>query len=179
MRWIRLLSAMIVAKFRSKIDVRETSSMSFRVWFTDIDVAIMNHAAILTVMEMGRLDYMIRSGIFSVVNKKKWSIPGKALTVEYYRPLKFFQKGELHSKIAYIDEKWVYMEQKITRNGKDVAFCLIKAVIKKRSITIPPTELMKAMGISEFNTNKSKLLETFEATFDHISQHEFDNESIL
>ena len=35
-------------------------AMTIRVWPTDVDVSIANHAAVLTIMEAGRIDFMIR-----------------------------------------------------------------------------------------------------------------------
>ena len=66
MRWIRLLMAMLSAKFKKKLVGTETVVKSFRVWITDIDVSVMNHAAIMTALETGRLDLMVRSNFFKV-----------------------------------------------------------------------------------------------------------------
>ncbi len=162
MRWIRLIFGLVQAKFKSKIQATQTTSLSFRVWITDIDVSFMNHAAILTVMEVGRLDYMVRTSFFKIANKNKWFIPSRALTVQYYRPLKFFQKAKLQTRLSYIDEKWVYLEQKIIRNGKDIAACLIKCTIKKGRETVPTSEIIKELGVHEVPRNKSKLIEFFE-----------------
>ena len=53
MRWIKLLLALGKAKFRSKVKGSETTTLKFRVWITDIDVTVMNHAAIMTVFVLG------------------------------------------------------------------------------------------------------------------------------
>ena len=72
MRWIRLLSALLKAKLKSKVDASDTFCISFRVCITDIDVSIMNHSAILTVMETGRLDLMVRFNFFKIAAKNNW-----------------------------------------------------------------------------------------------------------
>ncbi len=162
MRWIRLILGLIQAKFKSKIQATQTTSLSFRVWITDIDVSVMNHAAILTVMEVGRIDFMVRTNFFQIANKSKWFFPSQALTVQYYRPLKIFQKAILQTKLSYVDEKWIYMEQKIIRNGKDIAACLVKNTIKKGRKTVPTSEILKALNINEVPRNKSKLIESYE-----------------
>ncbi|WP_406682796.1 hypothetical protein N1F78_08835 [Seonamhaeicola sp. MEBiC1930] len=71
MRWIRLILAMLSAKFKKKLNGTETVIKTFRVWITDIDVSVMNHAAIMTVLETGRLDLMVRSNFFKVAIKNK------------------------------------------------------------------------------------------------------------
>ncbi len=49
MRWLKLFSALLAARFHSKLRVTDESSIAFTVWPTDVDVSIMNHAAIMTV----------------------------------------------------------------------------------------------------------------------------------
>jgi len=70
MRWIRLLFALIKAKFKSKVKATDTVELSFNVWVTDIDVSIMNHAAIMTIFEIGRLDFMVCTNFLKLLIKK-------------------------------------------------------------------------------------------------------------
>jgi acyl-CoA thioesterase FadM len=162
MRWIRLIFGLIQAKFRSKVQATQTTSLSFRVWISDIDISVMNHAAILTVMEVGRIDFMIRTNFFKIANKNKWYFPSQALTVQYYRPLKVFQKAKLLTRISYVDKKWIYLEQKIIRNGKVISACLVKSTIKKGRETVPTSEILKILGIHEVPGDKSKLIDSYE-----------------
>ena len=162
MRWIRLILGLIKAKFKSKVQATETTSLEFRVWITDIDISVMNHAAILTVMEVGRIDFMVRTDFFKIANKNKWFFPSQALSVQFYRPLKTFQKAELQTKLSYVDEKWIYLEQRIIRNGKEVAACLVKSTIKKGRETVPTSEIIKALNINKVPRIKSKLIESYE-----------------
>ena len=147
MRWIRLLIAMLNAKFKKKLTGTETVIKTFRVWITDIDVSVMNHAAIMTVLETGRLDLMVRSNFFKVATKNNWFFPSQAISIQFYRPLKIFQKAQIHTRISYVDEKWIYVEQKIERKGKIVAACIVKNTIKKGRETIPTSEIMKELKI--------------------------------
>ncbi len=162
MRWIRLILGLIKAKFKSKVQATESTSLEFRVWITDIDISVMNHAAILTVMEVGRIDFMVRTDFFKIANKNKWFFPSQALSVQFYRPLKTFQKAELQTKLSYVDEKWIYLEQRIIRNGKEVAACLVKSTIKKGRETVPTSEIIKALNINKVPRIKSKLIESYE-----------------
>lgn len=162
MRWIRLVTCLIRAKFKRKVKLTETISLPFRVWITDIDVSVMNHAAIMTVMELGRIDFMVRTNFFELANKKKWFFPSQAISVQFYRPLKIFQKAELLTRISFIDEKWIYTEQKIIRNGKDIAACLVKSTIKSGRETVPTSEIVSALQINEVPNRKYELIKTFQ-----------------
>ena len=162
MRWIRLLSTLILSKFKKKLKVTETVTSSFHVWITDIDVSIMNHASIMTVFETGRLELMVRSNFFNVASKNKWYFPTQAISVQYYRPLKLFQKAQLYTRISFVDEKWIYVEQKIERNGKIVAACLVKNTVKKGREIVPNSKIIEALNIDSLPSIKYDLIKTHE-----------------
>lgn len=162
MRWIRLAHALVRAKFKSTIKATDTTSLTFRVWLTEIDVSIMNHAAIVTVLEAGRIDALVRSTFFKIASKNKWYFPLQAITVQYYRPLKIFQKAQLYSRISFADEKWIYMEQKIIRNEKTIATCLVKGTVKNGRETVPMSKLIKELNITGFPEIKYDLIKSYE-----------------
>ena len=162
MRWIRLLSALTKAKFKSKCKAAETTTFPFRVWVTDIDISVANHAAILTILEAGRIDFMVRTNFFHIASKNKWFFPSQAISVQFYKPLKLFQKAEVLTRISFVDEKWIYVEQKIIRNDKIIAACLVKNIIKKGRETVPTTDIMKALHIEHLPSIKYDLIKTFE-----------------
>lgn len=162
MRWLRLLLALISARYKTKLVGTETVRKSFRVWLTDIDVSVMNHAAIMTVLETGRLDLMVRSGFFKVASENKWFFPSQAISVQFYRPLKVFQKAVIHTRISYVDDKWIYVEQKIERNQKLVAACIVKNTIKKGRDTVPTSKIMEALEIEGVPTDRYPMLEAYE-----------------
>jgi len=164
MRWIKLVLTLGKAKFRTKVNGSETTSLKFNVWITDIDVSVMNHAAIMTIFEMGRADFMVRTNFFKIATKNKWFFPNQAINVQFYRPLKMFQKAEVWTKISYVDENRFYIEQKIIRNGKPIAACLANAMAKKGRETIPTSEIIDALKIAPNNvpTEKHDLISMFE-----------------
>lgn len=175
MRWLRLVFAMISAKFKSKISATETMSLTFRVWITDIDVSVMNHAAILTVMEAGRIDAMVRANFFKIASQNKWFFPSQAISVQYYKPLKVFQKAQLFTRISYADEKWIYTEQKVVRNGAIIAACMAKSTIKKGRKTVPVSELIEKLNIGSFPSIKPVLVAAHEKESDAMNERLLDN----
>lgn len=149
MRWLKLLYALISANFRSKVSPTDESILNFRVWLTDIDVAIMNHAAMMTVMEMGRIDFMMRSGFFKLARRKKWYFPSRSISVQFLRPMKVFQKAQLITRLFHADERWIYIEQKIIRNQKEIAICVVKGTVKSGKETISSEILAKELGFDQ------------------------------
>ncbi len=162
MRLVRLLLAILSAKYRSKLTITEESNITFRVWFTDVDASVMNHATMMTVMEMGRIDLMVRSGFFKLARKKKWYFPLRSISVQFIRPLKLFQKANLTTKVFHADERWIYTEQKISRFEKDIAICIVKSAVKKGKETISTNEIVKALGIGELPSEGKQIIGSYE-----------------
>ena len=74
-RWFRILTTIIRAQFRKKINPDEETSLNFRVWITDVDLSIMNNAAMLAITEMGRIDLMIRTGFLKHARENRLYVP--------------------------------------------------------------------------------------------------------
>ena len=148
--------ALGIARFRTKVKGSDTTSLTFRVWITDIDISVMNHAAIMTVFEMGRVDYMVRTNFFKLATKNKWFFPNQAIHVQFYRPLKMFQKAEVYTKMSFVDETFFYLEQKIIRNGKPIAACFANGLAKKGRNTIPTSMIIEKLKIDENDVPKEK-----------------------
>jgi len=164
---------MFFAKFRNKLSVRDESVIQFRVWITDIDVSIMNHAAILTVMEMGRIDFMVRSGFLRLAKKKKWYFVSAALSAQFIRPLKIFQKASLTTRVFHIEDPWIYMEQKITRAGKDLAVCIVKSKVKKGRETVSTDEIAKELNSGPLPAEGEEIVACYEQENNLVRQRVF------
>ena len=162
MRWLRLSIALFSAKHKSKLSITDVSEIKFRVWLTDIDASIMNHAAMMTVMEMGRIDYMVRSGFFKLARRKKWYFPSRSISVQFIRPLKFFQTANVTTRVFNVDKNWIYIEQKIIRKGKIIAICIVKSTVKKGKITVSTNEISKELKIGELPTEGKNVIESYE-----------------
>jgi acyl-CoA thioesterase FadM len=162
MRWIRLLLALIIGKYRSKLAVTDSSVLSFRVWLTDVDATIMNHAALMTVMEAGRIDLMVRSGFFGLARKEKWYFPTSAISVQFMRPLKIFQKATLVTRVLHVTTTDIYLEQKVTRGEKQIAACIVKGTIKKGRTTLDIPAIIHQLGNTSVPAEASTLIAAFE-----------------
>ena len=162
MRWLRLLFALIGARYRSRLNVNDASILSFRVWLTDIDASIMNHAAMMTVMEAGRIDLMVRAGFFSLARKEKWYFPTSSISVQFMRPLKLFQKAQLETRVVHVTQTAIYLEQKITRENKEIAACMVKATVKKGREVLDIPAIIKQLGGESLTSGVPDVIDAFE-----------------
>ena len=162
MRWLKLTMALVRAKGRSKLAATEESQINYTVWPTDIDVSIMNHAAMMTVMEMGRIDFIVRSGFLDLARRNKWYFPSASLSVQFIRPLKMFQKATVITKILHADDRWIYLEQKMTRAGKIIAVSIVKSTVKKGREHIAVSEILRELKISNLPSEGKEIVAAYE-----------------
>ena len=104
-RWLRILFTIIRAKFHKKISLVEETSLNFLVWITDVDLSIMNNAAMLAITELGRIDLMCRTGFLKHSRRNKLYLPLASIHAQFTKPLKRFQKFQLKTQLIYWDEK--------------------------------------------------------------------------
>lgn len=132
--YFRLLVFMIRVRFRSRLSMWDTSHVRFRVNLSDLDVMRhMNNGRYLTLMDLGRMDLMLRSGFWKKVTDQGWYpvIAGQSIT--YRRSLTLWQKFELSSRVIGHDERWIYMEQVFRVGEKVYADAVIRARFLRRS----------------------------------------------
>src|SRR5690242_3325101 len=162
MRWIRLSLPLFFSRFQSKLTLSETSSLKFTVWLTDIDVSIMNHAAMMSVFESGRIDFMVRTGFFKLAREQKWYVPNSSINIQFFRPLKIFQKAIVTTRVFHMTDNFIFLEQKITRTGKDIALCVVKSKVKSGRENVATREVVALMDSKRIPDESKELVELYE-----------------
>ncbi len=143
----RTLKLALGAWLGRRSDMLETSSIQMRVWPNDLDINLhVNNGRYLTLMDLGRLDMMIRSRTLGIIFKNKWYPVLGSATVRFKRSLKLFEKFTLKTRILGWDEKWVYMEHRIETPEHLAVIAIVKALFRTKGRSIPSQELAEAFG---------------------------------
>ena len=145
--YLRFLILLIRSFGKSKLDLIDTSVLNFRVLPIDLDLNMhMNNGRYLSIMDLGRTDLMLRTGLGQHILENKWIPIVGHLHMRYLRPLKVFQPYELHTRIVTWDEKWVYLEQRFISNKKCIAIGLVQGLIRGKHGNIPTNDLLTLLG---------------------------------
>lgn len=145
--YLRMLKLFARKKSRSKLEIGDESVLNMRVQFSDIDPFMeLNNGRHLTMMDFGRFDIAMRTGLLSVAKKEGWSFTIAGASVRFRHRLKLMQKYTLHSQVVGYDEKWFYFHQKTIRHGKTHSAALIRAAVTSRKGIVNPKEVLAAMG---------------------------------
>ncbi|MBM4378314.1 MAG: thioesterase family protein [Deltaproteobacteria bacterium] len=127
--------------------VLEELRLSMRVWPTDLDTyGHVNNGVYLTLMDHGRLQHWVRTGLFGQSLKRRWIPVLGASTVRYHRELKLLQRFELVTALRHWDDKWFFFEQRFERGGHVHAVGYVMGVVKHGRTTISPGQMLATVG---------------------------------
>ena len=145
--YFRLLFLLLKSWGSTKLNPLDTSVIRLRVWLNDLDLnRHMNNGRFLTIMDLGRMDLLKRTGTLQMAVTNKWMPIVGTASMEFLRPLKFAQKYELHSRISSWDEKWFYLEQTFYSRDKVIAIGKVKGLLRGRSGNISPNHIMQQLS---------------------------------
>ena len=133
--YFRLLKVLFSQIWRPKLlSILDKSVLTFRVWPNDLDCNWhMNNGRYLTVMDLGRMDLVVRSGMSRAVSSQDWIPILSSAAIRYRLELKPFQKFHLETHIVGWDDSWFYIEQRFIhadgdKAGAVAALALVKGV---------------------------------------------------
>lgn len=158
--YFRLLIILFSSRWRTVMQPLDTSIITLRVLPNDLDLnRHMNNGRFLTIMDLGRLDLLKRTGTLNLALKNKWMPIVGTAKIDFQRPLKLWQRYELHSRICGWDEKWIYLEQTFYSNEKVIAEGRIKGLLRGRKGNIIPQDIVDnlAPGIASPLLNEEEL----------------------
>ncbi len=177
--WLRLLWLLVTARWRAPLAMPDgVSILNFRVWPHDLDLsAHLNNGRYLTLMDQGRLDVMLRSGLWRELLRQKWTPIASAITIRFRRELRPFQTFRLETRLLCWDASLVVMEQTFVigsgqRGGQIAARALFKGGLydRKTKAFIPIAQLMALIGVSAVSPPPSAEVEAFLKAEEELKQ---------
>ncbi len=140
----RLLRVAVSARRAPRQHPLAVSQIALRVGLGDLDInRHMNNARYLKLMDLGRTDLFIRTGIGRLVFQARWMPVVAAVTVRYRRSLLPFQRFTLRTRILGWDAKSLFFEHVIVRDGRVVTIALARCVVRRSGGWVPPAELIE------------------------------------
>ncbi len=131
--WFRFFATLIAAQWRTSLSAPlGRSKLRFRVWPLDLDINLhMNNGRYLTIMDLGRMDMIMRMGLVRPMLQRGWMPVLTSSTIRYRRELKLFEPFDMETAIVYWQGSIFVMEHKIrftrgARAGAVAATALVK-----------------------------------------------------
>jgi acyl-CoA thioesterase FadM len=146
---LRTLLMMITSRRKPGKDFREVGRITMRVMPNDLDLLRhVNNGIYLSLMDLGRMDLMIRTGKWQELGRRGWYPVAASVTVTYRRSLRLWEKYTLETRMIGFDEKAMYVEQRFVRDNEVYVNAIMRARFLKRSGgTVTIAELGELAGI--------------------------------
>lgn len=155
--WFRLLWLLATSPFRPRLRPSgEASQLAFRVWPHDLDTSLhMNNGRYWSLMDLGRTDLMLRTGLWRAVMRHRWVPVVNAGTIRFRRELRLFRPFRIETAILCWDESWLVMQHRVLSRGRDgaeivAAHALVRAALYDRTAKsfVPVARLLAEIGVT-------------------------------
>lgn len=94
---------------------------------SDIDNFLeMNNGRILTLFDLGRIDFAVRTGLGKQLLKKRWGLVVAGSSVQYRKRVRLFDKVTIKTHLLGVDERWIYIEQTMWVKGQATSQALLR-----------------------------------------------------
>lgn len=144
--YLRLLYTIFISWRQGPAAVADAQALAFRTWPHDLDLNLhMNNGRYLTLMDLGRVQLMLRLGFGKKIFRGGWMPVIGAVHMRYRRSLKPFGKFRLETKIVAWDEKWFYSEQRFLVGSELMAVGVVKGLFRRKGGTVPTAEILAAV----------------------------------
>jgi acyl-CoA thioesterase FadM len=125
---LRLLYVLLSTVRRPRLGPLDESVVRLRVLPNDLDTNLhLNNGRYLTLMDLGRVDLLVRLGVVREMRRRRWGGVVASATVRFRRALNLFQRFDLHTRLLCWDDRWFYMEHRFVRRGETMAVAIVKA----------------------------------------------------
>ena len=177
--WLRLLWVVLAGYWGARLKLpQEASRLSFRVWLHDLDpFGHMNNGRYLTIMDLGRTDMMVRSGLARAAYTQRWTPIASAIVIRFRREMLPFQKFHLVTRILWWDDKQSVIEQLFIldggkHDGHVAAQAMFKGGLYDRAARqfVPVARLMEAAGFNGESPPMSDAVAAYLKTDDEMKR---------
>jgi len=148
----RLITITTSSLLDSKITLDQPSETTFycRPW--DLDMFMeMNNGRILTLLDLGRFNVMIRAGGMQVLFKNGWGLVVAGSSVRYRRRIRIFDKVTMRSQIIGHDDRWFYGLQSMWVKGQPCSSTLLRLGVTDKGKVIDPQTTKSAFDLADWN----------------------------
>jgi len=159
---LRLISSLTKAKLSEPADFSSSTQTTFHCMPWDLDIFFeMNNGRVLTLYDLGRFNLSVRTGFSKILKKNRWGLVVAGSTVRYRKRIRVFDKVTMHTKVAGIDEKWIYVEQSMWVKGQAASSVLLRTAVTGKGRIVLTEKVLSAMNLSNWQPQHSNWLKSW------------------
>ncbi|QQC63195.1 acyl-CoA thioesterase [Paraburkholderia ginsengisoli] len=148
---LRLILLLFTSRGRSRLQVLDNCVTPFRVWINDLDVLLhMNNGRYFTILDLARVDLMMRSGLWRQLRARGWYPVVTLETMRFHRSLELGDRYDVHTRVIGWDEKHIFIEQGFVRGDAQIGLAVVRArFLKRQGGTVATAEMLELSGITQ------------------------------
>jgi acyl-CoA thioesterase FadM len=153
-----MLFLILASFFRERRSLVDENVLRLTVLPNDVDVTRLSSDRYLPLMDLGRVNILLRARLFWTLVRNRWVPVARVATIRYRYPLKMFQRFELRTRVVYWDAEWAWTEHRFVRKGRTTAIALVKVAFLGPEGVVPLEKLLAAAGESHASPPPSRLI---------------------
>lgn len=148
----RTIIQLLRSRRRSALGIYDVGRVRLRVLPTDLDVlGHMNNGVYLSIMDLGRMDLLIRAGAWAKMRARGFYPVMASETITFRKSLQPWQVFVLETRTVGYDAKAVYVEQRFVVDGEIYAAAMTRARFLGKEGVVSIAELSELLGVDVTN----------------------------
>lgn len=148
----RLLWLRLTVGSRPRLNFDDVDRLPMRTRWTDLDqLRHVNNGVFLSMMDLGRVDLMMRTGVWKKLMDAGYYPVVAAQTITYRKSLRWRQKFVLETRMAGFHDRALFVEQRFVVDGEIFARAFVKARFLKRTggtVTVDELNALAGMDLT-------------------------------
>ena len=153
--WMR-----ITGRFKRRDDPMKEHRLTYRCVPTDIDPYMhMTNGRYPQIMDMGRFEFLIRSGIYDRMLKENFALVVGTISIRFRKEIKLWAKFDVSARVITWDDRWTYFEHKLYLGSEVACVAIAKIAWTDKNGRLPPArvqDIMKVCGTPPPATDLTK-----------------------
>lgn len=143
----RFLQVIAGAYRRGPLDPLAECVTSWRVMPSDLDLfGHMNNSRYLAMMDLARVDFLIRVGLLRDVLTNRWIVPLGGASFDFKSSLKLLEPYEIGTRLLGWDDRWFYFRHEFRRTRepeRPVCTGYVKTVFRDSKRSVAPAQVIE------------------------------------
>jgi len=140
----------------------------FRAWLHDCDFNFhLTSSRYFALMDLARLDLMFNLGMGKLILKHKWKFVINAQEITYVKEIPPFARFCISSQILGWDEKYFYVEHRVTSNGTLHAVAHVRNAALKDNKVISMWKVFETCGFKNVQASVPEAVDIWKQLLTH------------
>ncbi|QDC08289.1 acyl-CoA thioesterase [Oceanicola sp. D3] len=147
--FVRMAKELWLAGRQPALPLTGTHISHHRCWPWDLDFWMeLNNGRTLTLYDLGRIPLARRTGLVTVLRKKRWGLTIAGSVVRYRKRITAFQRFATHSRMIGWDHRFVYIEQSMWRGDTCCGQAVFRGAVTGPKGIVPPQEILAELDVA-------------------------------